>query len=403
MEARTEDAGQAGVRSGRRGGLPSGIALAAWAGVAGLAMTAGLAAGCAQSVPSSAQLITLYDLIPAAASGAAVAGTPTFAGFPASRWITPADDGSAALTPDHGFIEGQSAVWLTTELWVDFDEVWAQPLYRGTKGGALIAPPQGEAPWIFGIGPRSLFYSPFWNVYGFEVPDDVDVNTVLDTRAVIELANSHGGFTSLGRRITSLGPHTVAVPAAYPGATYIDDEAAWYRSANHRFVDFGDGGFSEDASAVVTETPMFVFASRGPDGVFQPLGLPWVGGTRPLFSGAPSLSNPIAIGPTPGDTGSLPAGVAARPSFGGLWRIHWVIPFTPIPGADGRLTDCLPSGPCLTLDGQGAIEALGPDRIFPSAILTASPLVQLGNEPFTANGGYVMEVDQNDTLGERTP
>jgi len=386
------------VTSRRRGRKRSGtVTRAALIGLAGLA------AGCAQSVPPAAQLITLYDLIPAAASGGVVASTPTFAGFPAAKWITLADDGSASLAPNQGFIDGQIAVWVTTELWVDFGEVWAQPLYRGTKGGGLIDPTQAEAPWVFGVGPRTLFYSPFWNTYGFEVPDDVDVNTVLDTRAAIELANSRGGFTSLGRRITSLGPHTVAGAAAYPAATYIDDTGTWYGSAHHRFVDFGEGGFTEDASAVVTPTPMFVFATRGPGGVFQPLGFPWVGGTRPLFSGTPALSNPIAPAPGAGDPAAVPAAVAARPSFGGLWRIHWVVPFTPLLGADGRLTDCLPSGPCLTLDGQGAIEALGADRIFASDILTASPLVQLGNEPFTANGGYVMGEDARQSSGEPSP
>ena len=393
MEARTEDAGQTGVTSRRRGRERSGaIGLAALAGLT-------VAAGCTRAVPAAAQLITLYDLIPAAASGGMVASTPAFAGFPATKWITPQDDGTAALAPNQGFIDGQVAVWVTSELWVDFDEVWAQPLYRATKGGVLLDPAAGDPPWVFSIGPRSLFYSPFWNVYGFEVPDGVDVNTILDTRAVIELANSHGGFTSLGRRITSLGPRSVTGPAAYPTATYVDNTATWYGSANHRFVDFGDGGFAEDASATVTETPMFVFATRGPDGTFQSLGFPWVGGTRPLFSGTPSLSNPI--GGASADPAAVPAAVANRPSFGGLWRIHWVIPFTPLLGADGRVTDCFPSGPCLTMDGQGAIEALGADRIVASPILTASPLMQLGTEPFTANGGYVMGQDQ--TSAEPSP
>ena len=385
MEAGTEDLGQADVTGGRRGRARSGIVALVSLTLAGLAT----GAGCARSVPAAAQLITLYDLVPAAASGSLVASTPTFAGFSAAKWISTGDDGSAALNPHQGFIDGQAATWAATELWVDFDEVWAQPLYRATKGGTLIDPRQAEAPWVFSIGPRSLFYSPFWNVYGFEVPDGVDVNGILDTRAVIELANSQGGFTSLGRRISSLGPHSVTGPAAFPAATYVDDAAAWYGSADHRFVDFGDGGFAEDGSAVVTETPLFVFASRGAGGVFEPLGFQWVGGTRPLFSGTPALSNPIAGGSgSPGESGSVPVGVATRPSFGGLWRVHWVVPFAPIVGGDGRISDCLPSGPCLTLDGQGAIEALGADRIFASEILMAAPLLQLGNEPFTVNGGY---------------
>jgi len=376
------------VTARRRGRHRSGTAVRAALAVLATAVVAG---GCAQSVPPGSRLITLYDLIPAALNGGLVAGTPTFAGFAAASWITPADDGTAALTPVRGFIDGQTAVWTATELWVDFPEVWAQPLYRATKGGALIAPPQAEPPWVFSIGPRSPFYSPFWNVYGFEVPDGVDVNGVLDTRAVIELANSHGGFKSLGRRISSLGPHSVVGPTAFPAATYVDDLATWYGSANHRFVDFGDGGFAEDGADTVTETPLFVFASRDAGGVFHPLGYPWIGGTRPLFAGTPALSNPLAGSSGsggPGDTSAVP--VAVRPSFGGLWRIHWVVPFTPIPGGDGRVTDCLPSGPCLTLDGQTAVEALGTDRIFPSEISMAAPLLQLGTQPSTANGGYLM-------------
>ena len=395
------------MTAARRGRHRSGnVAMAgarAVRSLANLLLAGALAAGCAQSVPPAAQLITLYDLLPAAANGGVVGSTPTFAGFPAAAWLAPADDGTAALVPAHGFVDGQAAVWTTTELWVDFEEVWAQPLYRATKGGVLVAPPQAEPPWVFSIGPRSQFYSPFWDVYGFEVPDDVDVNTVLDTRAVIELANSHGGFTSLGRRISSLGPHGVVGAAAFPAATYVDDLATWYGSAHHRFVDFGDGGFAQDASAVVTQTPMFVFATRTPDGVFHPLGYPWVGGTHPLFSGPPALSNPIAGASGsggPGDNGAVPVGVAVRPSFGGLWRIHWVVPFTPIPGGDGRVTDCIPAGPCLTLDGQAAIEGLGADRIFASEILLAAPLLQLGNEPFTANGGYLMGQAQQQ---EQTP
>jgi len=368
-------------------------------------LAAALAGGCnARPASPAAQLITLYDLVSAASSGGTVAATSTFpAGFPATKFITPVGDGTDQLNAGRGFVDSQPAWWVTTELWLDFDEVWAQPLYRATQNGVVIDSAQAEAPWVFSIGPRSLFYSPFWNEFGFELPAGVDVNTVLDTRAVIELANSNGGFRALGRRITSLAPHSVVASPQYPQGTYIDDTATWYGSANHRFVDFGEGGFDADASAVVTETPFFVFASRDENGTFQSLGLPWVGGTGALFSGTPSLVIPAAGSGSSGSgsgasggggSGSSTTPVTVRPSSGGLWRIYWVVPFSPIPGSDGRLTDCLPTGQCLTLDAQSAIEALGADRIFRSEILTATPLLQLGDVTFSAQAMYSMGEDE---------
>lgn len=343
----------------------------------GLAVAiAGLGWGCgARTTGPRAQLFTLYDLDQAARTGAAVAMTPSLpAGFPASKFITGGDTDDE-LNDGHGFIDGQPAVWVTTELWLNFDEVWAQPLYRATRGGVVV----DGAPWVFGLGPATLFYSPFWDTYGFEVPDDVDVSTILDTRAVVELGNRGGGFKPLGPRITSLGPDRLIGSAQVAGTPYYDDLAAWDGSANHRYFDFGEGGFTTGYGDVVRETPFFVFASRGDGAAFQPLGFPGVGGTRPLFAGAPTLSAPSADGTS----------VTARPSFGGLWRIYWVTPFNPTMAADGRVTDCLPSGACVTLDSQTAIESLGADRIFESELSTAMPILQLGDETFLAGGDDV--------------
>jgi hypothetical protein len=350
-----------------------------------------LAAGCgARALPPRAQLITLFDLVPAADGGASVALTTSLpGGFPGTKFITPGGGVDDQLNAGHGFVDGQPAAWVTTELWLNFDEVWAQPLYRATRGGVIVADGQEDAPWVFGIGPGSLFYSPFWNVYGFELPDGVDVSTVLDTRAVVELGNRSGGFKALGRRITSLAPGNVVGSTQYPEADYYDDIAAWDGLAHRRFIDFGAGGFDTDTSDVVRETPFFIFANPGDAGTFQPLGFPGVGGTRALFSGAPALSDPAA--PATGADGTTPAAppVTARPSFGGLWRVYWVAPFNASMAADGRVVDCLPSGACVTLDSQTAIEALGADRIFRSEIATATPLLQLGDEAFTNDEAYL--------------
>ncbi|HEY4183984.1 MAG TPA: hypothetical protein VGP07_02905 [Polyangia bacterium] len=345
----------------------------------GLAIAiAGFGWGCgARTTGPRAQLFTLYDLDSAANAGRAVAMTPSLpTGFPGTKFITPGVDVDDQLAAGHGFVDGQPAVWVTTELWLNFDEVWAQPLYRATRGGVVI----DGAPWLFGLGPRTSFYSPFWNTYGFEVPDGVDPSTILDTRAAVELGNRGGGFRSLGPRMTSEGPHRLIGSPDVAGTPYYDDLAAWDGSAGHRYFDFGPGGFTTGYGDVVGETPFFIFGSRGDGEAFQPLGFPGVAGTRALFAGAPALSAPAT-----GD--GAPAAVTGRPSFGGLWRVYWVAPFNPTMAADGRVTDCLPSGACVTLDSQTAIEGLGADRIFKSELSTATPILQLGDQTFPTGGG----------------
>jgi hypothetical protein len=321
-----------------------------------------------------AQLVTLFDLAPAAARDQFVAaGRSLPAGFEATRFVTPGHDGGdAELTAGMGFVDGLPATWVTTEIWLNFDEVWVQPLYRAMRNGVILDDPQIDEPWIFGIGPHSLFYSPFWEVYGFELPDGMDVTTVVDTRGVIEIANRVGGLRSLGRRITSLAPDNVSAGPAVQDAGYCDRTAAWDGLTRRRCIDFGAGGFDFDASDVVRETPFFVFAQREPTGAFRSRGFAGVAGTRPLFSEPPSLT-----GSPPGSSVVQPS-LDERPSFGGLWRLYLVEPFSPTAAADGRVTDCLPSGVCLTLDSQATVEALGLDRIHRTEILAAMPLVQVG-------------------------
>jgi hypothetical protein len=348
----------------------------------GIAMVAaGVGCGAVSTEPR-AQLITLFDLVPAADSGGTVAaGTSLPAGFPATKFVAP---GAASGQPDwlrtgHGFIDGQPATWVTTELWLNFNQVWAQPLYRAMKGGQLLDDPNVAAPWVFAVGPDSSLYSPFWEVYGFEVPDDVDVSTVLDVRSVLDLANRTGGLTSFGARFTSLAPDDVVNSPDAADTAYYADDGAWDGAGNHRYIDFGPDQFTyNEKNDVVRETPFFIFVNRGAGGAFQSAGFLGVGGTHALFSSAPSLTG---AGGAAG--GSSASSVIIEPSFGGLWRIYLVETFNPTAQADGRVLDCLPSGGCLTLDGQSAIEALGAERIHRTEILTATPLLTLGDRQFS--------------------
>ena len=156
-------------------------------------------------------------------------------------------------------------------------------------GGRLRRPLSETAdvrePWVFGVGPESRFYSPFWQVYGFEVPDGVSAESLLDTRAVIAAANQTGGFRTLERRMVTAAPKTVFPANAWNELTYYDDSAAWDGQGGERYIDLGPGRFQYDEQGVVTEVPLFVFTK---DGVMLD-DWPHVGGTRPLFFGAPPL------------------------------------------------------------------------------------------------------------------
>jgi hypothetical protein len=173
-----------------------------------------------------------------------------------------------------------------------------------------------------------------------------------------------------------LAPGNVVNSPDAPDSEYHADDGAWNGTGNHRYIDFGPGQFVYDENTdVVQETPFFIFVNRSAGGAFQSAGFPGVGGTHPLFSSPPSLTG------AGGAAGA--SSVTVEPSFGGLWRIYLVETFSATAQADGRVMDCLPSGGCLTLDGQSAIEALGAERIHRTEILTATPLLTLGDRQFS--------------------
>jgi hypothetical protein len=342
-----------------------------------LAFTAG-ALGCSgRETSGRARLWTLIDV------AAALDADPsaTIAGVSASYLLKPSADhpGSYELAGSHGFIEGRPATYMTTEVWENVDEIWVQPLYRAINAdGTVLDDPDVREPWIFGVGPNSLFYSPFWQVYGFQLPDGVNVVDVLDQRAVLDAAKKTGGLRKMERRITPAAPSSVLPPGAWTENIYFDNTAAWDGTGDRRYIDFGPGRFDFDETGVLREVPIFAFRKRNADGDMVPFGTTNVGGTRPLFSGAPSISNAADAGaPTPD----------LNPNFGGLWRMYTVdVPDGVGLAEDGRVVtnpSCLDgSGPCNVLDSQSAVESLGVPRIHRTNVLLTCPLVQLGDVTF---------------------
>lgn len=331
-------------------------------------------------VSRRARLWTLLDLqaLADADPQATVAAGPEFPdGLPVAAFLIDSIDprtGMARegrdLAASSGFIDGTAAVCMTAEVWSGFDEVWAQPLYTAmTADGALPDTAEVREPWVFGVGPGSRFYSPFWQVYGFQVPDGVDVETLRDTRAVIEAANRTGGFRQLEHRNVAAAPAGVFPHFQWTEQAYHDDVAAWDGQGDQRYIDFGAGRFQTDAGAVVAERPMFVFTKNG--ALLKDW--PWVGGTRPLFAPGENAGAPAATPSVPRD-----------PSFGGLWRLHTV----ELPG-DAKLIDGRPAlsglcgtaetAPCELLDSQAAIEGAGAERIRRTGVLVNWPLLQLGD------------------------
>ena len=333
-------------------------------------------AGCsteAEDGRRASKLWTLLDLQPLAAANATVGPDKDFPkGIPATYAITPGagQNGHDALTLSVDLMEGMTAVTATPELWQNVDEVWVQPLYRATRNGQVIR--EVGVPWVFGVGPDSAFYSPYWQTYGFEVPDGVDPASLLTARDIITTANANGGFKLLNQRITVAAPSTVDVAAGEPETHYAGD-SAWWDGGWRRYIDFGRGGFTADANGVVQEIPFFAFRKPGADGTFVPAnevsGSParHVAGVRPF--GAPPSEWTI---PTNGD----------RPGFGGLWRLYWVEVAGDATREDG---DGLPVwGDDGTLASQAAIEALPAGRIHRTEVLANCPLLRWGDNQFFA-------------------
>ena len=182
---------------------------------AGLVLLAGALAACDAPRAAQPQLWTLFDVQALYAAGAqrddAIA---TDAGLPggvtleqacSTPPITATLFAAARRSP-----RATTAAYLTTEVWSHFDEVWLQPMYIPVTGWvgrrAQAARAVGSA-WIFSVGPGSRFYSPFWQMIYFDVPDGTLPDAITSARQVLDgkypLHSGPGRTVSL-RRPTGL-------------------------------------------------------------------------------------------------------------------------------------------------------------------------------------------------------
>ena len=255
------------------------------------------AAGCGDRHRVDHEIWTLFDIGAAFDAGDTAPLGET--GLPASALLERDTDGVVHLKVQRAFADGRPAAFVTTEIWMNYaDGVWVQPLYAQSVDGQMLVP---GAPRIIDVGPRSSFYSPFWQV-SLAVVGDVAANRYRSSKQLLDAASA----------IVPAVPHTcplrpldmagsIALPPPWDawniplraiptGEAVYDDQGT---STSVGLFDFGVDLFTARSDrrdgVVVEELPMFVFADA--DGA--------------LLADVPRV-----------------AGAAPRPGAGALWRIH---------------------------------------------------------------------------------
>jgi hypothetical protein len=331
------------------------------------------------------------------------------AGLECGYFVSDGVTGTDILHLKLSFSEGAPVAYITTDFWRDYDQIWLQPMYflvtswdPENPGANRLLKPDGTVTGpIFGVGPGSAFYSPYWQVYYVEVPLGTPPTKYTAARPLFE---DHRVMHLGANRYASIGPATVSVPQEADVEffrPYLDDPTqladviasarqlkGWLDGTSVVYVDFGIDGFAANGANVVQDIPLFAFEQEV-GGALQLLSVPFVGGVAPLFSG---------IG---GEVGS-----DNRPHFGGLWRIHFVtLPagaraFADTDEAALGLTgqekyfkrvalnadQCLASAgafpSCIWLDSQAQIENnIGPRGIERTTLQPACPFVAWDGAP----------------------
>jgi hypothetical protein len=280
--------------------------------------------------PIKPRLWTLFDM--QAALGESdperrnIAQSITFpTGFAVETFLVPNRTG-ATLRVIPAFSEGDAAAYVLTEIWVGFREIWVQPWYFLVSAWDDKSPQMNRAkypadpmmnyPPIWEVHPRSLFYSPFWQVYYALLPAGADPTRYTSAEKIINdklplylgppfIYSARPDAITLDMR--PVHPYLEAPVATFLNqspVSFVDDEKIAYFSQ-------GSNGFKFDSKQVVEEVPMFLFVRRNDKGSMVLLNAPNVIGTGPLFARRPA---------------DAPGG---RPRFGSYSRFHLaVVPAT---------------------------------------------------------------------------
>jgi len=323
-------------------------------------------------------------------------GTTFPDGRPASDFLV-MGDGVDTLKVVPAFSEGQPAAYVTTEIFIDYTEIWVEPGFVQVTDPAAADPylryANGtRAPVLFDVGPTSTFYSPFWKIDLAVVGMLADVDQFRSTRALREAGIP---TVAIEPHACPLRPIDVPVLGAAPGQVAVEPTwqtplaaipavDAWVDGHRYGAFDFGAGIFSlEDYAEGTKVEPVPFFLFYAPGGAAPLAGALEVAGIEPLDKS--------------GDA----------PHSGALWQIYKAtVPagagafssasFTGVPPADvdlkdydGRValdTSCFAAATfpdaCSWLDSQDKIvAALSPGSIEATEIMTTRPWVFYGKKP----------------------
>jgi len=272
--------------------------------------------GCSQApAPPAAKLWTLFD-VQALYTGGALPGKAIAANNGLLGGILldlilkpPASDGSSILAVRTAWSDNQLVDFLTTEVWVNYSQVWMQPVYVPVTQTGVGAPLQflggaSQPTPIFSVGPASAFYSPFLQIVYAEVPADTAPDALTSARQILD-----GGYalTPGEGRTMPLVPDNVDPPLPADLPTDITPATGYLDGAPVSFFDFGPSMFTWDPNTnVVQEAAIYVLTFIGPDGsVLASPNIPTVLGAGPSGSGV-----------------ALPGGAQRNSAY---YRVHTVV------------------------------------------------------------------------------
>jgi hypothetical protein len=223
------------------------------------------------------------------------------------RRIVELDGATPTLALHDTFTDGYHSQYVTTEAWADFPAVWIQPVYVPVTGympsGAPILELEGTEAWhyIFGVGPKSAFYSPYWQIIYFRRAPGTALDDYRTPRDVLDRGLD---LNPAGGRVIAIVPDDLATPAITNGGP--EKAQGWLNGEKVSYLDFGSNTFTWDEYGVVEEAPLFVWVIKDANGVRHTLDIPSVAGAGPLYSGRP------------------PVIVNGVPKYGSYWRIYTV-------------------------------------------------------------------------------
>jgi hypothetical protein len=289
------------------------VAVAAWAA----------AVGC--DLPPNPSRPRLYSMAALQALADHASTQPVFAedagvpgGLRINDYVVRKDDGSYAMALRTTWTEQYRSAYVTGEIWTGFEEVWQQPVYVPITGLAADGTPKllphGASDWtpIFSVGPDSAFYSPFWQTYYFQVDPATEANAFKSARDVLDSGRT---LTPGPSRTMSLVPDTTLHPpdempadmpplvVGGPRAT----ESGFLDGNPISFLDLGKDNFTWDYELVVEATPLFMLVYRDKAGQLQPMNVPTVAGTGPLYANRNVNVTSDFV-----------------PHYGAFWRLHTV-------------------------------------------------------------------------------